>query len=294
MQLSGGLQVEQEIVGFWTDSRNEIIGKCIELSAKDAILEPDESYRQNREQVFEHLWSALLQDMQSGTMAKTGEVVGSLSREAVRYGRNVEPIQRIIEILMKSAEEAARTKYREDANRASRIAGHIKEYLDKTMIILTKSIIRAQAEVIEKQKEYLLELSTPVIPLLDGILVLPLIGTIDTRRAKQIMDNLLNGIVEAQADTVLIDISGVPIVDTQVAHHLIKTVQAASLLGARCIIVGIRPEFAQTIVKLGIDFGSIVTKNSLQAGLKLALKWHNYELRRVGGGGPDASTGADS
>ena len=286
--------MEQEIVEFWADSRDEIIGKCIKLSVNDAILEPGEGYQGNRELLFDSLWNALLGDMQAGTWAKTEELVGGLAREAIRYGRDVEPIQRIIEILMESSHEAAKAQYQEDPGKVSMITGHIREYLDKAMIILAKSTIKAQAEVIKKQKDYLLELSTPVMPLLDGILVLPLIGTIDTRRARQIMDNLLSGIVEAQADTVLIDISGVPIVDTQVAHHLMKTVQAARLLGARCIIVGIRPEFAQTIVKLGIHFGTIVTKNSLQAGLKLALKWHNYELRRVGGGGPDASTGTNS
>lgn len=286
--------MEQEIVGFWADSRNEILGECVKLSAKDAILEPDEGYQRNREQVFDRLWGALLQDMRDDTCAATGEVIGSLAREAVKYSRNVEPLQRIIEILMEGAEAAARTKYQEESDRVSRITGEIRDYLNKATMVLTKAIIKAQAEVIEKQKDYLLELSTPAIPLLEGILILPLIGTIDTRRAKQIMDNLLSGIVEAQADTVLIDISGVPIVDTQVAHHLMKTVQAARLLGARCIIVGIRPEFAQTIVRLGIDFGGMVTKNSLQAGLKLALEWHNYELRRIGGGGPDESTGANS
>lgn len=286
--------MEQEIVEFWADSRDEIIGKCIKSSVNDAILGSGEGYQGSREIVFDRLWSALLQDIQGDTLAKTGEEIGRLAREAVKYGRDVEPLQRIIEILMESAEEAARTKYREEPDRVSRIAGYLEKYLNKAMMILAESTVKAQAEVIRKQKDYLLELSTPVIPLLDGILVLPLIGTIDTRRAKQIMDNLLSGIVEAQADTVLIDISGVPIVDTQVAHHLMKTVQAARLLGARCIIVGIRPEFAQTIVKLGIDFGRIVTKNSLQAGLKLAFEWHNYEMRRVGGGVPDATTGANS
>ncbi len=95
------------------------------------------------------------------------------------------------------------------------------------------------------------------------------------------MDNLLEGIVEHKAEVVLIDISGVPIVDTQIAHHIMKTVQAARLLGARCILVGIRPEFAQTIVKLGIDFNDIVTKNSLQAGFELALTWDNYKLQKI-------------
>ncbi|MGI9861252.1 STAS domain-containing protein [Moorella naiadis] len=157
----------------------------------------------------------------------------------------------------------------------------VREHIFKGTTFLLRTALQTQREVIEKQNEALMELSTPVIPLMQDILLLPLIGTIDTRRAKEIMDNLLAGIVQYQAEVALIDISGVPVVDTQVAHHLIKTVKAARLLGSRCILVGIRPELAQTIVRLGIDFQDIITKNNLQAGLVLAFRWLGYKLERV-------------
>lgn len=104
------------------------------------------------------------------------------------------------------------------------------------------------------------ELSAPLIPVLDGVTIMPLVGTIDTDRAKLIMENLLDGVIKHRADVVLIDITGVPVVDTMVAHHIIQAAEAVRLIGATCILVGIRPEIAQTIVNLGIDLSKFPTK----------------------------------
>lgn len=127
-------------------------------------------------------------------------------------------------------------------------------------------------EMIKKQQQALIELSTPVIPLFEDILVVPLIGTIDTARANQIMENILYGITERDAEIVIIDITGVHIVDSTVAHHLFKAYQASRLLGAKCILVGMRPEVAQTIVQLDIPFYNIDTKNNLAQGIEYALQ----------------------
>ncbi len=122
------------------------------------------------------------------------------------------------------------------------------------------------------QKRALLELSAPLIPIMENIAVMPLIGTIDTERAKLIMENLLNGVIRHRAEVVLIDITGVPIVDTMVAHHIIQASEAVRLVGAACILVGIRPEIAQTIVNLGIDLKDYPTRSSLQKGMETALE----------------------
>jgi rsbT co-antagonist protein RsbR len=121
------------------------------------------------------------------------------------------------------------------------------------------------------QKRALLELSAPLIPVLDQIAVMPLIGTIDTERAKLIMENLLNGVIRYRSQVVLIDITGVPIVDSMVAHYIIQASEAVRLVGADCILVGIRPGIAQTIVNLGIDLRSYPTQASLQKGIETAL-----------------------
>jgi rsbT co-antagonist protein RsbR len=133
------------------------------------------------------------------------------------------------------------------------------------------------------QKIALQELSAPVIPVFEGITIMPLIGTIDTERAKQIMENLLSGVVKHRSEVVLIDITGVPVVDTMVAHHIIQAADAVRLLGAKCMIVGIRPEIAQTIVNLGIDLNQITTKSTLRKGMETALKWMNRKIVKLEG-----------
>lgn len=126
--------------------------------------------------------------------------------------------------------------------------------------------------IVSLQRVALQELSAPLIPVMDNITIMPLIGTIDTERAKLIMENLLEGVIKHNADVVLIDITGVPVVDTMVAHHIIQAAEAVRLVGSTCILVGIRPEIAQTIVNLGIDLGKFPTKSSLKKGFQKALE----------------------
>lgn len=133
------------------------------------------------------------------------------------------------------------------------------------------------------QKIALQELSAPLIPVFDGITVMPLVGTIDTERAKQIMENLLKGAVKHRSEVVLIDITGVPVVDTMVAHHIIQAADAVRLIGAKCMLVGIRPEIAQTIVNLGIDLNQFTTKNNLKKGIEAALELTNKKIVSMGG-----------
>ncbi|HLS60761.1 MAG TPA: RsbT co-antagonist protein RsbRA [Virgibacillus sp.] len=132
--------------------------------------------------------------------------------------------------------------------------------------------------IVSLQRVALQELSAPLIPVMDKITVMPLVGTIDTERAKSIMENILEGVIAHEAEVVLVDITGVPVVDTMVAHHIIQAAEAVRLIGARCILVGIRPEIAQTIVSLGIDLSEFTTKSSLQKGFKTALEITNRKI----------------
>ncbi|MCA6609061.1 RsbT co-antagonist protein RsbRA [Bacillus safensis] len=133
-------------------------------------------------------------------------------------------------------------------------------------------------KTVNLQKIALQELSAPLIPVFEHITVMPLVGTIDTERAKKIMENLLNGVVKHRSQVVLIDITGVPVVDTMVAHHIIQASEAVRLVGAKCLLVGIRPEIAQTIVNLGIDLSQVTTKNTLQKGIQTALEMTNRKI----------------
>ena len=148
----------------------------------------------------------------------------------------------------------------------------INALLDKLGLYTAEVYQKSREEVINRQQQEMLELSTPVVKLWDGILALPMIGTLDSARTQIVMESLLQKIVETGSALAIIDITGVPTVDTLTAQHLLKTVTAARLMGAECIISGIRPQIAQTIVHLGVDLGDVITKASLADAFALALE----------------------
>jgi rsbT co-antagonist protein RsbR len=145
------------------------------------------------------------------------------------------------------------------------------ELLDNLALVTTESFMTAREELISRQQQELLELSTPVVKLWDGILALPIIGTLDSARTQVVMENLLQTVVATNSRYAIIDITGVPTVDTLVAQHLLKTITAARLMGAECIISGVRPQIAQTIVHLGINLEDVITKARLSDAFALAL-----------------------
>jgi rsbT co-antagonist protein RsbR len=146
------------------------------------------------------------------------------------------------------------------------------DLLDKLGLLTVESFVKSREELIQRQQREMMELSTPVVQLWENILALPLIGTLDSERTQVVMESLLHKIVETGASIAIIDITGVPTVDTLVAQHLLKTVAAARLMGADCIISGIRPQIAQTIVHLGVNLSDVTTKASLADAFSIALK----------------------
>src|SRR2546423_4773102 len=164
--------------------------------------------------------------------------------------------------------------------------GQMRDYVAYTTLIdelgmfTVDTYTTAREELISDQAEQLLELSTPVVKLWDGIVAVPPVGTLDSARAPAVMERLLQTLVDTGSPYAIIDITRVPAVDTQVAQHILKTVVAARLMGADCVISGIRPQIAQTIVALGIEFGDIMTKASLADALMYALRQGGYEVTR--------------
>jgi rsbT co-antagonist protein RsbR len=156
--------------------------------------------------------------------------------------------------------------------------------LDRLGLYTTECYQRGRDELIARQQQEMLELSTPVVELWHGILALPLIGTLDSARTQIVMESLLQKIVETGAGIAIIDITGVPTVDTLVAQHLLKTVAAARLMGAECIISGIRPQIAQTIVHLGVDLADVITKATLADAFQIALTRANLAVTPAGRG----------
>ncbi|WP_010651746.1 RsbT co-antagonist protein RsbRA [Oceanobacillus massiliensis] len=165
-----------------------------------------------------------------------------------------------------------------DSTYFSNVLTSVDEWVEPLIRELVNEYSGSWEHILSLQRVALQELSAPLIPVMDGITIMPLIGTIDTERAKLIMENLLDGAIKHNSEVVLIDITGVPVVDTMVAHHIIQAAEAVRLIGSTCILVGIRPEIAQTIVNLGIDLSNFPTKSSLKKGFTKALEITGREV----------------
>jgi rsbT co-antagonist protein RsbR len=195
-----------------------------------------------------------------------------LSRQRVLAGFSSDETATFIFSLKRPIFDALRQECGDDADKLANETWVASDLLDKLGLHTIKTFQISREQVIGRQQTELLELSTPVVKLWDGILALPMIGTLDSARTQIVMESLLQKIVETESQIAIIDITGVPTVDTLVAQHLLKTVTAIRLMGADCIISGVRPQIAQTIVHLGVDLQGVTTKANLADALALALK----------------------
>ena len=222
-----------------------------------------------------------LEDLDSPEWSDVKESLAELSRNRAKAGFT--PIETATFVLSLKQPLFSRLQdafgsdvegFAQDLWRASVVIDHLGLYT-------TDVFLRAREEIIMRQQRELLELSTPVVQLWDDILALPLVGTLDSERTQVVMETLLQKIVDTGAAIAIIDMTGVPTVDTLVAQHLIKTVSATRLMGADCIISGIRPQIAQTIVHLGVNLGEIPTKATLADAFAVALKRTGATLNRT-------------
>src|SRR5512146_2607163 len=200
------------------------------------------------------------------------EMLSSLSKSRARQGFTPSQTATFVFSFKEPLFARLRQEYKDDGEGLFQEIWNATELLDKLGLMTTEALQKAREEIIARQQQEMLELSTPVVKLWDGILALPLIGTLDSARTSVVMESLLQSIVDTGSGVAIIDITGVPTVDTLVAQHLIKTVTAARLMGADCIISGIRPQIAQTIVHLGVALGDVTTKATLADAFKLALR----------------------
>jgi rsbT co-antagonist protein RsbR len=209
-------------------------------------------------------------DVQAEEFAGVRAVLDEMSRSRARLGFT--PSETAVAVF--ALKQAMFEELDRDGNREGSVADVIafSLLLDSLGLWTFESYARAREQVINAQAEQLLELTTPVVKLWEGVLAVPLVGTLDSARTQVVMEKLLEALVETGAEQAIVDITGVLAVDTQVAQHLLKTVMAARLMGAECTISGIRPQIAQTIVGLGIEFGDITTKASLADALRHALR----------------------
>ncbi len=217
-------------------------------------------------------------DVQGPSWAPVRDILQRVSFTRAQQGFSPSETATFVLSLKRPLFDALRGETGHDAEAFATEIWSATELLDRLALLTTEVYMRTREELIARQSQDMLELSTPVVKLWDGVLALPMIGTLDSSRTQVVMESLLQRIVETGADVAILDITGVPTVDTLTAQHLIKTVTAARLMGAECIISGIRPQIAQTIVHLGVDLGDIVTKATLADAFKLALARTGMQL----------------
>jgi rsbT co-antagonist protein RsbR len=267
---------EQELLDEWV--REQLGGGTMR---RDLMSEVE-----LRQQAAEFL-SLTRQALQRGSLETAGaewepvrDLLSSLSRSRAVQGFS--PSETAMFVFSLKQPLFARLRAREADPRA--LADAIwaaSVVLDRLGLFTTEVFQRSREDVIARQQQELLELSTPVVKVWDGVVAVPLIGTLDSARTQVVMENLLTRIVDTGASVAIIDITGVPTVDTLVAQHLIKTVAAARLMGAECIISGIRPQIAQTIVHLGIVLENVTTKATLADAIAVALRLTGFAVTRA-------------
>ena len=220
-------------------------------------------------------------DVSTAAWGETRELLGDLSRSRAKAGYTPSETATFVMSLKQPLFDRLRTEMGGDAETLADEIWQTTLLLDRLALFTTEVAQKSRDEIILRQQQDMLELSTPVVQLWEGILALPLIGTLDSARTQVVMENLLQRIVETGASIAIIDITGVPTVDTLVAQHLLKTVAAARLMGADCIISGIRPQIAQTIVHLGVELSTVITKATLADAFAIALQRTGATITRT-------------
>jgi len=266
-------------------SPEEFIGSWLADAAK-AGASSSTSPNDARE-IFAALQGAIAADADLGRLedtvwAKMRSVLAALSQSRAAQGANAGDTSQFVMSMKRPLFDGVQRLLGAEASRtAFDAAWRASTLIDKLALFTATTYQRSREDVIQRQQEELLELSTPVVKLWEGVLAVPMIGTLDSSRTQLVMESLLTRIVETGSELAIIDITGVPTVDTLVAQHLLKTVTAIRLMGADCIISGIRPQIAQTIVHLGIDLQGITTKATLADALQLAMKKAGFVVTRT-------------
>jgi len=280
--------MKQSIGALLHKKYKEILDLWMRQQLKDASLREDlmtnEDLRHESEELLHALLDAMKKenytDIDAPEFEKTLESLAGISINRAMKGYSPRETGNFVFSLKEALAEVLEKEYT-NAEILYKEASKINRLIDSLGVYTFESFIRGREDVILRQTSEITEISTPVIQVWDGILALPIIGTLDSARTQVVMENLLMKIVETESTIAILDISGVPAVDSLVAQHLIKTVSATRLMGAECIISGIRPEIAQTVVHLGIDLSNINTKSSLAHALRFAFSILKYEVKKT-------------
>ena len=262
----GQLLAEWKALQLRSAGRGRISQSELDVNSHDFLLALGQGLRAGTTDLEDPAWSS------------ARNVLADLSRERASQGFSPSDTATFVFSFKQPLFDSLRRAYSNDPQALADEIWVATELLDKLGLYTTGVFLESRESIILRQQQEMLELSTPVVELWKGILAVPLIGTLDSNRTQVIMQNLLEAIVAKESQLAIIDITGVPTVDTMVAQHLLKAVAAARLMGAECIISGIRPQIAQTIIHLGVDLGTVVTKSSLADAFRLALQKRNLTI----------------
>ena len=276
------------IAGLLTRYEAELLNDWVKAqmasSTRSHLIDETELRRQSRE--FLALLRAASQHGDPENVAgrewdDVRHALEDITRARTRAGMTPSQTAMFVFSLKEPLFSRIRTEYATDPAQLADATWGTTLLLDRLGLLTTEIYQKGREELIVRQQHEMMELSTPVVELWEGVLALPLIGTLDSARTQVVMENLLQRIVDTGAAIAIIDITGVPTVDTLVAQHLLKTVAAARLMGADCIISGIRPQIAQTIVHLGVELQDVLTKATLADAFSVALKRLNLSVQKV-------------
>jgi len=281
--------MKTDIAKLLQKKRKQILEDWMTNQLADAGLREDlmsnDDLREQSDELLNNLLNVIsdrnIGDSQSSDFEPVYEILSGISMSRARQGFSPRETGVYVFSLKEALLKTLQTELQQDPMAMMDAVIKVNRLMDSMGIITFETFIKGREEVILRQTDEITEISTPVIRVWDGILALPIIGTLDSARTQVVMESLLQEIVESGSTIAILDISGVPAVDSLVAQHLIKTVAATRLMGAECIISGIRPEIAQTVVHLGIDLSSIVTKASLASALKHAFSMLKLEVKKV-------------
>lgn len=268
-----------------SDSRDEILSEWIRSQLEDTSRSqaiPDASIKSTATEFFRLFEKAVshgnLKDIDRPEWEEVRHMLTELSNSRATQGSTPSETAKFIFSIKQPLFALLSTE--KVGTDASKLIWELSLLLDKLGLYTTETFQKTREAIIRRQQKEMLEMSTPVIKVWDGLLAVPLIGTLDSARTQIVMETLLQKIVDTGSKLAILDITGVPTVDTQTAQHLMKTVSATRLMGAECIISGIRPQIAQTIVHLGIDINDIVTKASMADAIKEALSRGGWSFEK--------------
>jgi rsbT co-antagonist protein RsbR len=280
--------MNDQVSKFLQKNKKQLLEVWMSQQLEDETLREDLMSNEELRTQSQELLDGLLKAVGSGKAISVNipefepvtDILSDISITRARQGFSPRETGTFILSLKAAFNGLLEKEYAEDPRLLYQSVRALDKLLDSLSIVTFETFIKGREEVIVRQTDEIGEISTPVIRVWEGVLALPIIGTLDSMRTQLVMENLLQEIVNTESSIAILDISGVPAVDTLVAQHLIKTVSATRLMGADCIISGIRPEIAQTIVHLGIDLSGVKTKATLASALRLAFGMLNIEVKR--------------